>query len=52
MKKIASWLVIILLMAFVAGCASTGNQDLSYNKVRAENPGLAGGVAGNANARQ
>jgi hypothetical protein len=44
MKKIAKWVMIVLLMAFVAGCAASTSSDLSYSKVRAENPGLAGGV--------
>ncbi len=43
MERIVKWVMVVLLMAFVAGCATT-NQDLSYDKVRKENPGLAGGL--------
>ena len=53
MKQIARWLMIVLLMAFVAGCASTGTSGADYNKVKADNPGLAGGAGDNhPNQRQ
>jgi hypothetical protein len=52
MKKIAAWILVLVLMGFAAGCASM-DANQSYDKVREQNRGLAGGVGDlHPNSRQ
>jgi hypothetical protein len=48
MKKAAAWVMIFLLMAIGAGCATSGS-DLSYEKVVKENPAMGGASDSNPN---
>ena len=54
MKKIAAWILVLVMMGFAAGCASMNmDPNLAYDKVYKENRGLAGGVGDNhPNCRQ
>jgi hypothetical protein len=47
-KKTAAWVILFLLMAIGAGCA-TPSSDLSYEKVVKENPGMGGASDNNPN---
>jgi hypothetical protein len=50
-KKTAAWVIIFLVMAIGAGCA-TPSSDLSYEKVVIENPSMGGASDNDSNWKQ